>query len=193
MNNKKLLILGGYGNTGRPLAELLLQETAVTLVIAGRNIQKAQALAASLNERFAGERVLGQYVDASDPAILLEVFSGLDMVVVASSTAEYTGQVAGAALESGIDYFDVLFSTQKFAVLQAMAPQIEEAGLCFITDGGFHPGLPAALIRRLAQGFDRLEMARVGSVIKIDWTALDITPATMDEYVGEYMDFQAIV
>jgi saccharopine dehydrogenase (NAD+, L-lysine-forming) len=193
MNSKKLLILGGYGNTGRPLAELLLQETAVTLVIAGRDVKKAQALAATLNERFAGERVRGQSVDASDPAILLEAFSGLDMVVVASSTADYTEQVAGAALEGGIDYFDVLFSTQKYALLQAMAPQIEEAGLCFITDGGFHPGLPAALIRRLAQGFDRLEMARVGSVIKIDWTALDLSPATMDEFVGEFMDFQTLV
>jgi hypothetical protein len=193
MKNKKFLILGGYGNTGRPLAELLLQETDVTLVIAGRNTKKAQALAASLNERFAGERVRSEYIDASDPAILRGAFSGVDMVVVASSTVEYTGQVAGAALESGVDYFDVLFSAKKIAILQAMAPQIEEAGLCFITDGGFHPGLPAALIRRLAQEFDRLERARVGSVIKIDWNPLDITSATMDEFVGEFMDFQTLV
>ena len=113
MDNKKLLILGGYGNTGRPLADLLLQESTVNLVIAGRDEQKAQALATALNARFDGDRVSWKRVDASDQAILRESFAGLDMVVIASSTAEYTEQVAGAALESGIDYFDVLYSTQN--------------------------------------------------------------------------------
>jgi hypothetical protein len=193
MNDKKILILGGYGNTGRPMAELLLRESAVSLIIAGRDEKKAQALAASLNESYAGERVSSRYLDASDPALLLEAFSGLDMVVVASSTAEYTEHVAGAALERGIDYFDVLYSTQKLAILQDMRQQIEEANLCFITDGGFHPGLPAALIRHGARDFDRVEKARVGSVIQIDWTSLDITPSTMDEFVGEFMDFQTLV
>ncbi len=120
MESKKLLILGGYGNTGRPLAELLLQETSVELVLAGRNQRKAQTLAAEFNEKYEGHRVAGEQVDASDPGSLRQAMAGIDMVIVASSTAEYTEQVAGAALESGIDYFDVLYSTQKFAVLQAM-------------------------------------------------------------------------
>jgi saccharopine dehydrogenase-like NADP-dependent oxidoreductase len=33
--NKKLLILGGYGNTGRLIAELMLQETDVRVILAG--------------------------------------------------------------------------------------------------------------------------------------------------------------
>jgi len=193
MDNKKLLILGGYGNTGRPLAEHLLQSTTATLVIAGRNEQKAQALAGELNQRFDGERVSSQRVDASDPVSLRQSFTGLDMVVVVSSTAEYTKQVATAALEAGIDYFDVILSTEKYAILQAMTPKIEEAGLCFITDGGFHPGLPAAIIRHLAPSFDHLDSARVGSVIKIDWATLDLTPSTMQEFVGEFRDFQNLV
>jgi saccharopine dehydrogenase-like NADP-dependent oxidoreductase len=36
MNTKKLMILGGYGNTGLILAPLLLQESEAQLVIAGR-------------------------------------------------------------------------------------------------------------------------------------------------------------
>jgi saccharopine dehydrogenase (NAD+, L-lysine-forming) len=74
-----------------------------------------------------------------------------------------------------------------------MAGQIEEAGLCFITDGGFHPGLPAALIRALAPEFDEVDTARVGSVIKIDWSALELAPSTMEEFVAEFMDFQSLV
>ncbi len=193
MGSKKLLILGGYGSTGRPLAELLLQETSVELVIAGRNQQKAGAFASNLNERFDGERVSGLRVDAADPASLRQAFYGPDMVVVASSTAEFTEHVASAALEASIDYYDVLYSTRKLAILQALTPNITEAGLCFITDGGFHPGLPAALIRHLAPRFDRLDSARVGSVIKVDWNTLDLSPSTMEEFVGEFIDFQTLV
>ena len=34
---KTLLILGGYGNTGRPLVDLLLRETDARMIIAGRS------------------------------------------------------------------------------------------------------------------------------------------------------------
>jgi saccharopine dehydrogenase-like NADP-dependent oxidoreductase len=133
MEIKRVIILGGYGSTGRPLAELLLQETSAELILAGRNEQKAQALAVEFNEKFEGQRVVAKRVDASDTKSIRQAFAGVDMVVVASSTADYTEQVANAALDAGIDYFDVLYATQKFETLQALAPRIEEAGLCFIT------------------------------------------------------------
>ena len=193
MSEKRLLILGGYGNTGRPLAQLLLQETDAGLVLAGRDLGKAQALANEFNTAFGSNRVSGRLVDASDPATLRQAYSDVDMVVVTSSTVDYTEQVAGAALDAGIDYFDVQYSTHKSTVLQGMARRIKEASLCFITDGGFHPGLPAALIRYLAPEFDRLEVARVGSVIKIDWTGLELASSTMEEFVAEFMDFQTLV
>jgi saccharopine dehydrogenase (NAD+, L-lysine-forming) len=193
MGDRKLLILGGYGNTGRPLAQMLLQESDASLVLAGRDLAKAQALAVEFNARFSGQRVSGRAVDAADPEMLGRAFSEVDMVVVASSTADYTAQVAGAALAAGIDYFDIIYSTHKSAVLRGMAQQIEEAGLCFITDGGFHPGLPAALIRALGPDFDEMETARVGSVIKIDWAALELAPSTVEEFVAEFMDFQTMV
>ena len=193
MNEAKVLILGGTGNTGRPLANLLLQESSAQLILAGRNLNKAQSLAAEFNQAFEGNRVSVRQVDAADPASLRRAFDGLDIVVVASSTAEFAPQVAAAALEAGIDYLDVQYSTQKMAALQALSEEIAAAGHCFITDGGFHPGLPAALIRYLAPQFDSLTMARVGSVIKIDWSSLSLAPETMEEFVGEFMDFQTIV
>ena len=193
MNEESIIILGGYGSTGRRIAQLLLQETAVSVVLAGRNLEKAQAEAQRLNESYPGKRAQGAFADAAEPAGLHTLFAGADLVVVASSTAEYTAQVAGAAMASGIDYLDVQYSTQKMAVLQGMAADIEASGCCFITDGGFHPGLPAALIRYIAGEFDRLDSALVGSVIKADWAALDLAPETMAEFVAEFMDFQGLV
>ena len=45
---QKILILGGYGTFGRRLAQLLTDDSQLTLVIAGRSLAKAQRLCAEL-------------------------------------------------------------------------------------------------------------------------------------------------
>lgn len=193
MNNPKtILILGGYGLTGSLIARLLLGESDVRLVLAGRNPARAAAKAAELNRQFPGGRVSSSFADAADGESLRKAYQGMDMVVAASSTSQYVSQVAGTALEMGLDYLDVQYSTAKINVLKTMADRISQADLCFITDGGFHPGLPAALIRYAARSFDRLEKARVGSVIQIDWRGLDVADATIFEMVEEFSDYQSL-
>ncbi|MEW6698667.1 MAG: hypothetical protein ACOY9Y_08880 [Bacillota bacterium] len=58
MNNRTFLMLGGYGTTGRLLARLLLQETDVRLVLAGRGAEKAEGAALEFNRLFEGNRAL---------------------------------------------------------------------------------------------------------------------------------------
>ena len=193
MKPKTILILGGYGNTGTPLTRLLLQESDTQIVLAGRNLEKAEALAIEFNQVFPGNRVRAARVDAADPNSLKQSFNGLDIVVVASSTTQYTRQVASAALESKVDYLDIQYSPQKIAILQSIEEEIRLAGLCFITDGGFHPGLPAFMVRYAAQFFDQLESARVGSVIKQDWRGLKVDDATVNELVELINDFEMLV
>ena len=189
MDNKTIMILGGYGNTGRPLARLLLQESNAQLVLAGRNLEKALGLANELNQVFEGKRVRGACVDASDLVSLRQAFAKVDFVVVASSTTQFTSQVATAALEARIGYLDIQYSTQKIALLRSMTTAIQQAGCCFITDGGFHPGLPAFLVRYVAQFFDQLLSARVGSVIKEDWKSLEVEESTIYELMELMSDF----
>lgn len=192
MHPKTILLLGGYGNAGRPLAGLLLQETNARLVLAGRSAEKAASAALELNRICAEERATSIVADASDPGSLKRAFQGIDLVVVASSTARYAGQVAGAALEAGIDYLDIQYSTQKITALKSLAMQITAAGCCFITDGGFHPGLPAALVRYAVPFFDRLEKANVGSVLKQDWASLSLPADTLVELIEEINDFEPL-
>jgi saccharopine dehydrogenase-like NADP-dependent oxidoreductase len=193
MKTNKILILGGYGNTGRPLTRLLLQETTVDLILAGRSLSNAAATATEFNRQFPGERVSGRKADASNPDSLLQAFQGVDLVVVASSTARYARIVANAALQAGIDYLDIQFSTQKVNALKSLLPEIERTGRCFITDGGFHPGLPAFMIRYAASFFDRLQKANVGSVIKIDWASLNLPDDTLVELIEELNDFDPAI
>ena len=192
MKNNTILILGGYGEAGRLIARYLLKESDVRLILAGRNLAKAQAAASDLNSSFPGERVKSQQVDAADQLSLESAFTQVQLVVVASSTSQYTRNVAQAALNTGIDYLDIQYSTSKLEILKSLAEQIHQRGLCFITEGGFHPGLPAAMVRYLAPEFERLETAYVGSVIKVNWEALQLSRATIEEFVVEMREFQPI-
>jgi saccharopine dehydrogenase-like NADP-dependent oxidoreductase len=158
----------------------------------GRNLARAESLAAQLNRDFKGDRVVGMRVDASQPACLARAFEGVDFVIVASSTTGYTQQVAFAALAAGIDYLDVQFSREKLRVLRSLQNEIEQAKRCFITEAGFHPGLPAALVRYVSQCFDQLHVARVASVIKIDWRNVFLSPSTAEEFVKEMMEYECL-
>jgi len=193
VKSKTILILGGYGNTGKPLARLLLQESDAQLVLAGRNLEKAKALTAELNLAFEGNRVSAVCVDASEPDSLRHAFAGIDFVVVASSTTQYTSQIAAAALEAKVGYLDIQYSTPKIALLKSLTANIEQAGCCFITDGGFHPGLPAFMVRYVAQDYDHLEIARVGSVIKEDWKSLGIEDSTVYELIELINDYEMLI
>jgi saccharopine dehydrogenase-like NADP-dependent oxidoreductase len=188
---KKVLILGGYGNAGKLVAELLLTHSKAHLYIAGRNEQQAKDFAIRLNDRCGAAHATGVAADASCYESLLAAFQGMDMVVVASSTSEYVENVAKAAIECGSDYLDLQLSIeQKLAALRNLEPVIRNEKRLFITDGGFHPGVPAALVRFAGSHFDRLETARVGSLIQIDWARLSFAESTIAEMVDELMHYR---
>ena len=118
MEQQTILILGGYGNTGKPLARLLLELSDAQLVLAGRDLVKAIKVAEELNRKFEGSRVRGACVDASDVPGLRDAFTEVDFVIMASSTTQFTRQVAEAALETRIGYLDIQYSPQKIAYLR---------------------------------------------------------------------------
>ncbi len=190
MSTPVFLVLGGYGNTGLTIARLLLQETSAQVTVAGRHLERAGQAARRLNQEFPGERASACAVDASDPESLRRAVASASFVISAASTARYASLVARAALDAGIDYLDIHYSSAKTAALQALAPEIERAGRCFITDAGFHPGLPAALVRYGALEFDSLESATVGSVINQEG-GIPLTDS-LYELLEEFRDWQAI-
>lgn len=118
MNSPHLLVLGGYGNAGLPLARLLLAHTDAIITLAGRSLEKAQRAAACLEVvECHGGRIGGVRADAADPLSRRQAFDGVTMVVVASSTAQHAGNVARTALAAATDYLDIQYSTAKNAPL----------------------------------------------------------------------------
>lgn len=143
-----ILVLGGYGGTGKVFCRYLLKETSVNVIIAGRRLEKAEELADKLKKEFSPNRISTRHADASDVESLHKAFHDIDFVLVSATTTKWAKQVAETALEANIDYLDIYFQQDVYPMLETMRQRIENAGTCFITQAGFHPGLPAAYVRK---------------------------------------------
>ncbi len=189
---KRMLIIGGSGNTGIKIAELLLKHTESRVTLAARNEDKLVGATATLGERLSTDKVSWTRVDASDVDSLNQAFSEADFVVSAASTAQYTREIAEAAIQARIDYLDVQYSNIKVKILKSMIDEIKESGCCFISEGGFHPGLPAALVRYADTQMDELESAITAGVISSDWSNYSVTEATKVELIQELTDYELL-
>jgi len=186
MSEKVLLVLGGYGGAGFPTARLLLKETAVRVVIGGRNRDRAEKAAHDLNAEFPGGRVSARTADASDEASLGRAFAGVTMVVVCSATVRHAERIARAALGAGADYLDIYYSQSTISLLRKLAPSVREAGRCFITQAGCHPGLPGVLVRRAAREFTHMRRAIVGMAIRVPYLGSTDSVAEFFEEMSDY-------
>lgn len=180
-----VLVLGGYGNAGRRIVRLLLEETDARVITAGRSETLARAHADRMNEALDRPRVFSTALDASDAPAVRAALDGVDLLLVASSTSRHASAVARAALDAGVDYLDIHYAPGQTDAVRTLAPEVEAAALCFVIEGGFHPGLPAALVRHVANGFERLDTARVAAAVRIDWRALDVGADTVREFARE--------
>lgn len=194
MRHHTVLVLGGYGNVGLAITRLLASQTKAGILLAGRNGERAKFTADQLNTEFKTDRFSGRQVNAASRKSLIQAFSNIQMVVVASSTIAYTSIVALAALEAGIDYFDVQISVAtKRQALEALQERILSSGRCFITDGGYRPGIPAAMVRYAATQIPGLESAPIASVFQVHWNAYEFSPSSAAEFADELKSFNQLV
>ena len=190
MVQQKLLILGGYGNAGLAIARLLAEVGDLQIALAGRRIERALEAAQRLDAEFGTKRFSGLEVNAASRESLLTAFKQVDLVIVAASTIAHTKVVAEAALEAGIDYLDVQISVKaKHDALEPLRERVRASGLCFITDGGFRPGIPAAMVRYAASQMAGLESAVVASAFQVDWQERAFSSSSAAEFVDELKSF----
>jgi Domain of unknown function (DUF4166)/Saccharopine dehydrogenase NADP binding domain len=157
---QKILILGGYGTFGRRLAQLLTNDSQLTLVIAGRSLAKAQRLCAELLS--VGTVIPAELDRARDLEPQLRAIAP-NLVVDASGPFQAYGEnpyrVVEAAIALGIHYID-LSDGADFVRGIARFDQAARARGVFVLSGvSSCPVLTAAVVRRLSVG-----MASVGSI-----------------------------
>jgi hypothetical protein len=158
--NKRVLIIGGYGMAGRLLTKHLLEETNADLIIAGRSLGKAEACKKEIANN--SPRLSTRAVDATDAESLRVAVADVDLVLNAAPTSHHTELVIRVLLNASkkVDYLDLQLSKEKMTVLNKFAPELDVAGQCVITEAGFHPGLPSAMVRYAETHMDTITSAK---------------------------------
>jgi len=157
-----IFVLGGYGGTGREVCRKLLETTTSPLIIAGRDLDKARTLSAGFVLEFPKRKISAVYADASKYESLLKAFGGVTLIIDATTATGDVLNVARAAIEVGADYLDFHFEQNVVVKLESIRKEIEQSNRCFITQAGFHPGLPAALVRYASIQFGEMTKANIG-------------------------------
>jgi uncharacterized protein DUF4166/saccharopine dehydrogenase-like protein len=151
----KVLILGGYGTFGGRLAQLLADEGRLTLVIAGRSREKAEAFCVTLPHSMAAAFDRDGDVERQ----LREIAP--DIVVDATGPFQSYGddpyRVVRAAIALGIHYLDLADSSDFVKGVARFDADARARGVFVLGGVSSFPVLTAAVVRRLAPGMARID------------------------------------
>ena len=153
----RVLILGGYGKFGGQLAELLCDETRLTLIIAGRSQAKAFSFCQKLPPGADRE---GAAVDRDGDVETRLKETAPDIVVDASGPFQAYGddpyRVAKAALAAGCHYVDFADGSNFVHGIGQFDEAARNAGLVVLSGVSSFPALTAAIVRHLCVDLRRV-------------------------------------
>lgn len=149
----KVVVLGGYGNFGARICRALAHDPSMSLVVAARDLAKAQAFAQPLGAEAAA-------IDAAAPGLAARL-RGLGAGLVIHTAGPFQAQdysVARAAAGAGCHYID-LADGRRFVC--DFAPALDDAfraaGRSAVTGASTVPALSSAVVDAHRAGFARLD------------------------------------
>lgn len=149
-----VLVLGGYGNFGTRIVKALANDPGIQLVIGGRNMARAKALA-----RETGADVEAMAVDATDAQLATKLKAGnIGLVIHTAGPFQAQGYaVAEACVDAGAHYID-LADGRRFVCdfPAAMRARFVAAQRCAISGASTVPALSSAVIDHLTQGWQAI-------------------------------------
>ncbi len=179
----KICVLGATGQAGRHITRLLLADPTIQVTACARTAEKLDALKTALAE--APGTLHTAVVDVQDDDAIASVVSSADLVVAATSQWSDGPRLASVAVRHGVSYVGIYLSEPaKWEALRALHDECLTRGVMVVDDGGTHPGLPAVMVRWLAEEAD-LRTAWVGAKFGLEWDTLDLAPETVDDFVAE--------
>ena len=153
---REILILGGYGNFGKRIARGLSRH-GVPVIIAGRDIAKAQALAAELQ----GARALAVDITGDLAAVLTrEKPAAVVHTCGPFQGADYT--VARTCAAAGVSYVDLADGRDFVRDFSTLDVEARAAGVVLISGASTVPCLSSAVIEHLRPQFAALDAADFG-------------------------------
>ncbi len=152
--SRPVLILGGAGNFGKRIATALARKN-LPVIIAGRNLAKAQALAQTLLQAQAAQLdITGDWSAALarlHPAVVINTCGPFQ-------SSDY--RVAEVCIAKGVHYIDLADGRAFVTGITALDAAAKAAGVAAISGASTVPGLSSAVVEALRGDFATIELMR---------------------------------
>lgn len=150
---KTLMIYGATGYTGRMAAETA-KAHGLDLVIAGRNRQRLEPLAAQLGVLY---RVF------SPDTLETDALDGIDVLLnFAGPFAQTAGALMQACIAAGVDYLDITAEINVYRLAEQLGAQAAEAGVMLLPGVGWDVVPTDCLAMHVARRVQHPQSLKVG-------------------------------
>lgn len=159
----KILILGGYGTFGGRLAYLLSSDERLTLLIAGRSKQKADAFCKQLP---TGAQKIPLFFDRNGDVEAQIRDTNPRLVVDATGPFQSYGEdpyrVVKACIANAVDYMDLADGSGFVKNISQFNAQAKLQNIFVLSGVSSFPVLTAAVVRRLSHGLTQINTIKGG-------------------------------
>ncbi len=155
----RVLVLGGYGNFGTRISKTLAVVPYIQILIAGRNLDKANKLIAQLND---GRHVALTLDQDSDQ--FTKELGDLDIDCLIHTSGPYQGlsyTVAEACVNTNTHYIDLPDGREFVAGFTRLNKIAKEKNVLLVTGASTLPGLSSAVIKKFREEFTSIESIRM--------------------------------
>ncbi|WP_066272875.1 saccharopine dehydrogenase family protein [Hydrogenophaga palleronii] len=163
MRNFRVLVVGGYGFFGSRLVQRLAREPALSVLVAGRDPVRAEALVNTLQPQ-AQAQLQALALDVHSDALPQALQQWRPDVLVHTS-GPFQGQgydVAEACIRHGVHYIDLADGRAFVTGITALDARARAAGVLVTSGASSVPALSSAVVDRLAEGMARLHAIDIG-------------------------------
>jgi predicted DCC family thiol-disulfide oxidoreductase YuxK len=144
----KILVLGGYGNFGKRICASLASEVNTTLIIAGRNLAKAEAFKTMLLQEHPEANLSCWQIDITDTAFAQKL-AVIKPDLVIHTSGPFQGQaydVPRACLEAGCHYIDLADDRRYVCDISSLNEIATSKKLLLVTGASSVPGISSAVL-----------------------------------------------
>ena len=158
MTVSRVLILGGYGNFGKRIAESLSTIQGITIIIAGRNAQKADDLCQELSLKYPNVSLEAVAIDI-DNAEFLDNLQSLTPDLVIHTGGPFQGQlyrVPEACIAVGSHYIDLADDRRFVCEITSLNEQARASDVLVVSGASSVPGLSSTVVDHFIDQFSSL-------------------------------------
>ena len=178
IGEQTILLAGGYGHVGTRIARRRIDRAIGPVVIAGRNIAKAERAAAKLG-------CAARAIDLSDPSSWEHGLADIDLVVVCIDQVDVA--FVSFALSRGLGYIDVTASDDFFRKVEGLDELARANRGYAVLSVGFAPGLTNLMVKACTERLHEARKATIGIMLGL---GDDHGPAAIAWTLNRIVDIQ---